>query len=36
MDTLIQEGEMSSELPLLQKPFHPRVLTKKMRDILDA
>ncbi len=36
MDTLIKEGEMSSELPLLQKPFHPRVLTKKIREILDA
>ncbi len=36
MDTLIKEREMSSELPLLQKPFHPRVLTQKMREILDA
>ncbi len=36
MDTLIKEGEMSSEIPMLQKPFHPKVLLKKMREILDA
>jgi DNA-binding NtrC family response regulator len=36
MDTLIQEGEMSSDIPMLQKPFHPKVLSKKIREILDA
>ena len=36
MDTLIQEGEMGSDIPMIQKPFYPKVLTKKIREILDA
>ena len=36
MDTLIQEGEMSPDIPILQKPFPPKVLTNKIREILDA
>jgi CheY-like chemotaxis protein len=36
MDTLIMEGEAGLNIPLLQKPFHPKLLTQKVREILDA
>lgn len=36
MDTLLKEGESPDQIPLLQKPFHPKVLSQKVREILDA
>jgi len=36
MDTLVKEGESASHIPLLQKPFHPKVLSQKVREILDS
>lgn len=36
MDTLIQEGELSPQISLLQKPFSPKILAKRIREILDA
>jgi len=35
-DAVVRRGVMQESMPLLQKPFSPNVLTRKIRDVLAA